>query len=43
MGLKIACQKGWVSKTELAKQAELLANTSYGQYLLKIMDSLFGD
>lgn len=48
-GLKIACleeiayQKGWISKTELAKQAELLANTSYGQYLLKIRDSLSFD
>ena len=40
---EIACQNGWISKTELAKQAELLANTSYGQYLLKIMDSLSRD
>ncbi|MCA9014732.1 MAG: glucose-1-phosphate thymidylyltransferase RfbA [Planctomycetaceae bacterium] len=48
-GLKIACleeiayQKGWISKTELVKQAELLANTSYGQYLLKIRDSISFD
>ncbi|QDV52629.1 glucose-1-phosphate thymidylyltransferase RfbA [Gimesia fumaroli] len=48
-GLKIACleeiayQKGWISKTELAKQAESLANTSYGQYLLKIKENLFKD
>lgn len=44
-GLKIACleeiayQRGWISKAELVKQAELLANTSYGQYLLKIINS----
>ncbi|WP_339727478.1 glucose-1-phosphate thymidylyltransferase RfbA [uncultured Gimesia sp.] len=48
-GLKIACleeiayQKGWISKAELAKQAEVLANTNYGEYLLKIRDSLTSD
>lgn len=44
-GLKIACleeiayQRGWISKAELARQAELLANTNYGQYLLKIINT----
>jgi len=46
-GLKIACleeiayQSGWITKAHLAKQAELLGKTSYGQYLLKVLDGLF--
>jgi len=42
-GLKIACleeiayQKGWITKAQLAKQAEVLAKTNYGQYLAKIL------
>ncbi|QDT95652.1 glucose-1-phosphate thymidylyltransferase RfbA [Gimesia aquarii] len=45
-GLKIACleeisfQQGWISKGQLAKQAELMRNTNYGQYLFKIIDGL---
>lgn len=45
-GLKIACleeialQQSWITKEELAKQAELLKNTNYGQYLFKVMDGL---
>lgn len=45
-GLKIACleeisfQQGWISKEQLTKQAELMRNTNYGQYLFKIIDGL---
>ena len=45
-GLKIACleeiayQSGWITKAHLAKQAELLGKTNYGQYLLKVIHGL---
>lgn len=45
-GLKIACleeiayQAGWITKAQLAQQAELLGKTNYGQYLLKVMAGL---
>ena len=45
-GLKIACleeiayQAGWITKEQLAQQAEFLGKTNYGQYLLKVMDGL---
>lgn len=41
-GLKVACleeiafNNGWLSKTKLLEQANALAKTGYGQYLLKI-------
>ena len=45
-GLKIACleeiayQTGWITKEQLAQQAELLGKTNYGQYLAKIVDTI---
>nr|WP_315851509.1 glucose-1-phosphate thymidylyltransferase RfbA [Gimesia aquarii] len=45
-GLKIACleeiayQAGWITKAQMAQQAELLSKTNYGQYLLKVMEGL---
>jgi len=42
-GLQIACieeiafQKGWISKEELQKQAEIYKKNSYGQYLLGLI------
>lgn len=44
-GLKLACleeialQNAWISKAILLKQAEMLKNTSYGEYLFKVADS----
>jgi len=46
-GLKIACleeiayRKGYISKDQLAKLAEPLAKSQYGQYLIKIMSEKF--
>lgn len=43
-GLQVACpeevayRKGWISKTELRALAEPLGKTSYGQYLLDIIE-----
>lgn len=43
-GLKVAClqeiafHNGWLSSELLLKQAEKLKNTSYGEYLFKLMD-----
>ena len=43
-GLKIACleeiayNQGWISKDNLAEQANLLKKTGYGQYLLKLVE-----
>ena len=43
-GLKIACleeiafNQGWVSKEIILKQANFFKNTSYGDYLKKIVD-----
>ena len=45
-GLKIACleeiayNQGWISKDNLAEQAALLKKTSYGQYLLKLLEDI---
>ncbi len=45
-GLKIACleqiafDKGWISKEQLLKQADLLKNTSYGNYLERVSKEL---
>ena len=42
-GLKVACleeiayQKGWLSKDLLLKQANILKQTSYGDYLFKVV------
>ena len=42
-GLKIACleeiafRNGWISKEQLAKSGELLKNTNYGKYILKLI------
>ena len=41
-GLKIACleeigfKQGWLSESDLKSRAQMLSNTSYGQYLLRI-------
>ena len=43
-GLKIACleeiafNNGWLSKTDLLRQAVKLNKTKYGEYLLKVAD-----
>ena len=43
-GLKVACleeisfHNGWLSENSLIKQAEKLKKTSYGDYLLKVLD-----
>lgn len=43
-GLKIACleeialDKGWIDEKQLAKVAEPMKSTSYGQYLLKLIE-----
>jgi glucose-1-phosphate thymidylyltransferase len=43
-GLKVACleeiafRNGWLSKTDLLRQAEKLKKTSYGEYLHKVAD-----
>lgn len=43
-GLKVACleeiafQAGWISAEQLARQAELLKKTGYGQYLRKLLN-----
>jgi glucose-1-phosphate thymidylyltransferase len=43
-GLKVACleeiayNNGWLTKTLLLRQAEKLKKTSYGEYLLKVVD-----
>lgn len=45
-GLKIACleeiayQTGWITKEQLAQQAELLGKTNYGEYLFKILNGV---
>ena len=45
-GLKIACPEeiayhnGWITQTELTKQAEKFIKTRYGQYLKQIADTL---
>ena len=42
-GVKVACveeiawRNGWISDAELRKQAEQLAKSSYGDYLLKLL------
>ena len=42
-GLKVACleeiayRNGWISIEELAKSGELLKNTNYGKYILKLI------
>ncbi|WP_207263526.1 glucose-1-phosphate thymidylyltransferase RfbA [Pseudomonas sp. GW101-3H06] len=44
-GLKVACleeiayNKGWITATELAAQAERLGKTGYGQYLEKLLET----
>ena len=44
-GLKVACleeiayNKGWITATELAAQAERLGKTGYGQYLEKLLEA----
>ncbi|MFJ2463437.1 MULTISPECIES: glucose-1-phosphate thymidylyltransferase RfbA [unclassified Pseudomonas] len=44
-GLKVACleeiafNNGWIDAKQLAKQAESLKKTGYGQYLQKLLDS----
>ena len=44
-GLKVACleeiafNNGWIDAEQLAKQAESLKKTGYGQYLQKLLDS----
>ena len=41
-GLKVACleeiafNQGWLSREQLHEQAQALAKTGYGQYLLKL-------
>jgi len=43
-GLKISCpeeiafKQGWISRQQLAKQAELLKKNQYGQFLQKVLD-----
>lgn len=43
-GLKVACleeiafSNGWLSKSDLLRQAEKLKKTSYGEYLFKVVD-----
>ena len=43
-GLKVACleeiafSRGWLSKSDLLSQAEILKNTNYGEYLFKVAD-----
>jgi len=43
-GLKVACleeiafSNGWLSKSDLLRQAEKLKKTSYGEYLFKVAD-----
>lgn len=45
-GLKIACleeiayQAGWITKEQLAQQAESLGKTNYGLYLTKIVEAI---
>ena len=45
-GLKIACleeisfDKGWISKEQLVGHANKLNKTGYGEYLLKIIESI---
>lgn len=45
-GLKIACleeiayQKGWITAEQLREQAKLLEKTNYGNYLLKVLESI---
>jgi glucose-1-phosphate thymidylyltransferase len=45
-GLKIACleeigfEKGWISKEQLVSHANDLKKTTYGEYLLKIIESI---
>ena len=42
-GLKIACleeiayRNGWINIEELAKSGEILKNTNYGKYILKLI------
>lgn len=44
-GFKVACleeiafRKGWLSKDQVKENATLMAKTSYGQYLLKLLDN----
>src|SRR5690606_6957502 len=44
-GLKVAClegiayHQGWLSKEQLARQAEALSKTGYGQYLRRLLVS----
>ena len=43
-GLKVACleeiafSRGWLSKSDLLRQAEILKKTNYGEYLFKVAD-----
>ncbi|MNC78871.1 Glucose-1-phosphate thymidylyltransferase 2 [compost metagenome] len=43
-GLKVACleeiayHQGWLSAEQLARQAEALSKTGYGQYLRRLLD-----
>jgi len=34
---EIAYEKGWISKEELIKQAEVYKKNSYGEYLLRLI------
>jgi glucose-1-phosphate thymidylyltransferase len=44
-GLKVACleeiafHNGWISTEQLARQADALKKTGYGQYLQKLLDA----
>ena len=43
-GLKVACleeiafSRGWLSKSDMLRQAEILKKTNYGEYLFKVAD-----
>lgn len=43
-GMKVACleeiafRKGWISREQVAKEAQLLSKTQYGQYLARLVD-----
>ncbi|MFT8211624.1 MAG: glucose-1-phosphate thymidylyltransferase RfbA [Symbiopectobacterium sp.] len=43
-GLKVACleeiafRKGWISREQVAKEAQLLSKTQYGQYLARLVE-----
>jgi glucose-1-phosphate thymidylyltransferase len=46
-GLKVACleeiaySKGWLTAEQLGEQAGALSKTGYGQYLSRLLDTVF--